>query len=181
MHSLDEFMLNLSTELDRHAVKKANPIYNRERYQLMKSLDSNKASLKERFRAFKALRKKLKRAGHQIYIHETTPQHIHFVRYADDFVISVIGNKDVAKRLTERIQNYIQSDLQLNVSENNIRHTRSDKTPFLGFLLSVGVLGPRVKGRTLERFQRLKTRIRNNRKREYIHHLRMLGEAKKRF
>ena len=128
-----------------------------------------------------ALRKNLKRAGIEMYIHTKMPIHIHYCRYADDFLVGVQGNKELTQEICKKISDMLKSSLHLTVSKAEIKHTRSDKTPFLGFLLSLGVLGPRTKGRTLERFKRLKARYKVLRKSEYIRYLKMLREAEKRY
>ena len=116
-----------------------------------------------------------------MFIHTKTPTHVHYCRYADDFLIGVQGDKELAKNLSNQINNFIKSSLQLTVSDAHINHSRSDKTDFLGFRLSLGVLGARTKGRTLERFKRLKGRYKTLRRAEYIRYIRMLREGQKRF
>lgn len=128
-----------------------------------------------------ALRKNLKRAGIEMYIYTQKPIHIHYCRYANEFLIGVQGNKELAQQISKRVSDLLKSSLHLTVSKAEIKHTRSDKTPFLGFLLSLGVLGPRTKGRTLERFKRLTARYKVLRRSEYIRYLKMLREAEKRF
>ena len=181
MHRLDEFMESLKLKKKILAEKKENPLYASKRDELRKQLDKDKASIRERLRAFKALRKRLKRAGISLYEKTVESKNIYYVRYADDFIIGIQGNKEFAKNILAQVLEFIKSNMHFDVSLFTLSHAKSDKTNFLGFRVSVGVLGARVKGRTLERFERLKARLNVLRKSEYSYYLRMLREAEKRF
>ena len=181
MHRLDHFMESLKSKHKAAAEKKENPLYASRRYELRKQLDKDKASMRERLRAFKALRKRLKRAGILLYEKTVESKHIYYIRYADDFIIGIQGDKQFAKNILARILEFIKSNMHFDVSLNTLSHARSDQTDFLGFRVSIGVLGARVKGRTLERFERLKARLNVLRRSEYSSYLRMLREAEKRF
>jgi RNA-directed DNA polymerase len=181
MHRLDNFMEGFCSKAVVKGKKKENPLYASERYKVRSQLDKEGASLSARLRAFRALRKKLKRAGHVLHLRVEHPRSVHYIRYADDFLIGVCGDKEFAKDVKKKVLNFVKSELNFDVSLSSLSHAKSDKTEFLGFKLSKGVLGPRVKGRTLERFHRLQTRLKDRRAAEYGSYLRMLKEAEKRF
>jgi len=181
MHRLDDFTARLSRELAVPSEKAATPEYTSARYQIRKELDASGASLKQRLRAFTALRRKFRRSGRPMYEHRVRPQYVQYCRYADDFILGVTGSKDRAAQVASQITGFLKSDLHLTVSKHTIYHARSDKCPFLGFRLSIGTMGPRVKGKTVERFEKLKARTKHLRKMEYVTYLRMLKEAEKRF
>jgi len=107
--------------------------------------------------------------------------HLYYIRYADEFLIGVQGDKVLAKKISKQIKDFIKSALHFIISEAHIKHCKSDKTKFLGFLLSQSIIKSHTKGKTLERFKRLKTRYKTLRKAEYIQYLRMLREGEKRF
>lgn len=182
MHRLDLFMEKVISEHKQKAIdKKANPEYESERQKIMMVAKKEKWDLKKRLRANKALRKNFKRSGKELYTTLGKPVYVHYTRYAGDFLIGVQGDKELAKDITKQVEDFIKSSLHLTVSFAKIRHCRSDKTHFLGFRLSLGLLGPRMKGRTLERFKRLQARYKTLRKAEYTRYLRMLREGEKRF
>ena len=63
---------------------------------------------------------------------------INFVRYADDFIVSVIGPKAVACEVKQRIADFLRDELHLTLSEEKTlitHHTR--KARFLGFDITV--------------------------------------------
>jgi len=57
-----------------------------------------------------------------------------YCRYADDFVLGVIGSKEEAKEIKEEIETFIQEELKLEVSaeKTGIHHSK-DGTKFLGY------------------------------------------------
>jgi len=74
-------------------------------------------------------------------IHSVDPfdnkfKRIHYVRYADKFIIGIIGNKDEAVVLRDEIKEYlkINLDLILNKEKTLITH-RSDIKKFLGYTI----------------------------------------------
>ncbi|MEO1374954.1 MAG: reverse transcriptase domain-containing protein [Cyanobacteria bacterium J06635_10] len=62
---------------------------------------------------------------------------VRYVRFADDFLVGVIGPKAAASRLKEAINNYLRRrlKLKLNIEKTNITHHES-RIPWLGFLVS---------------------------------------------
>ena len=63
---------------------------------------------------------------------------LRYVRYADDFVLGVIGSKAEAKRIMKEIKSFINEELKLNVAERKtgIRHAKKG-TRFLGYDIKI--------------------------------------------
>jgi len=59
---------------------------------------------------------------------------LHYVRYADDFIIGVDGSLEDSKKILERVSLFINSNLLLEIKEgtNKIINFRTEKTKFLG-------------------------------------------------
>ena len=57
-----------------------------------------------------------------------------YVRYADDFLLGVIGNKENAEKVKEKVRNKL-SEMNLTMSDEKtlITHARTQKARFLGF------------------------------------------------
>lgn len=57
-----------------------------------------------------------------------------YIRYADDWMIGVIGDKELARSLKEEAKNFLSEDLKLRLSEEktHITHARSELAVFLG-------------------------------------------------
>jgi group II intron reverse transcriptase/maturase len=61
-----------------------------------------------------------------------------YVRYADDFLIGIIGSKDDATRIKEDIKNFLQSKLKLELSDEKTLITHTEKSAkFLGYEIYV--------------------------------------------
>ncbi|WOF79286.1 group II intron reverse transcriptase/maturase [Pseudomonas sp. FeN3W] len=65
---------------------------------------------------------------------------IYYVRYADDWMIGVVGSKELASAVKSRATQFLAENLKLELSEEKtlITHAKSDEASFLGFRLSVG-------------------------------------------
>lgn len=59
---------------------------------------------------------------------------LNYIRYADDFLISVIGSKKDAEMILSQVNDFLISELKLNVnsSKSKITHARVEKAHFLG-------------------------------------------------
>jgi len=59
---------------------------------------------------------------------------IWYVRYADDWIIGIIGTKEIAIKLKELCMKYLLSELkiQLNLDKTKITHASTEKAKFLG-------------------------------------------------
>jgi hypothetical protein len=59
---------------------------------------------------------------------------LQFVRYADDFLIGIIGSKADCLVIREKIQNFLAEGLKmsLNIEKTKITHARDDMALFLG-------------------------------------------------
>jgi retron-type reverse transcriptase len=62
---------------------------------------------------------------------------LNYVRYADDFLIGIIGPRALAERVRSLVQRFLKQRLQLRLNEEKIRVTRAkgNKVPLLGFLI----------------------------------------------
>jgi hypothetical protein len=65
---------------------------------------------------------------------------IRYLRYADDWVIGVCGNKQLAERIKADIKDFLFNDLKLRLSEEktHITNARTEEAHFLGTRLSIG-------------------------------------------
>jgi retron-type reverse transcriptase len=58
-----------------------------------------------------------------------------FVRYADDFLVGIIGTKKEAEEILEGVKNFLKDKLKLEVSEDktSVRNAREEGTRFLSY------------------------------------------------
>ena len=67
---------------------------------------------------------------------DPTYRRLFYVRYADDYLIGIIGNKQEAERLFTEVKTFLNNSLQLEVSEekSGIHHAK-EGTAFLGYVV----------------------------------------------
>ncbi|MBG9747812.1 maturase [Bacillus thuringiensis] len=69
---------------------------------------------------------------------DTTYKRIQYVRYADDFLIGIIGNKDDAQQVKEDISEFLREELKLTLSDEKTLITNSKKrAKFLGYEIAI--------------------------------------------
>ena len=68
---------------------------------------------------------------------DPTFKRVWYVRYADDWLVGVIGSKDDAVTIKTRIAQFLQNELHLELSQEKtlITHARTEKANFLGYEL----------------------------------------------
>jgi hypothetical protein len=65
---------------------------------------------------------------------------VRYLRYADDWIIGVIGSKHLAQTITEEIRQFLKDQLHLELSQEKTRitHAKTEEANLLGVRLSVG-------------------------------------------
>jgi group II intron reverse transcriptase/maturase len=130
LHELDIFMEEIKKTYERNEYRKGSNEY----YSL------------------KGLRNYHKRKGHQDRVKEITKQlrkmptgesfdkdfiKINYVRYVDDFVVSVIGSKKLAEEIREKIKSLLNElKLELNMEKTVITNPLDERIKFLGYEIS---------------------------------------------
>lgn len=109
--------------------------YEQQRYRLAKKLKNEKdEKVREQMTAeIKQLREERNKfpAYNEM---DSNIKRLKYVRYADDFLIGIIGSLDDCKTVKEDIKNYLKEYLQLELSEEKTLITNAQKpAKFLGF------------------------------------------------
>ena len=60
---------------------------------------------------------------------------LHYVRYADDWLIGMAGKKEEAEEVKDKISEFLRNELNLQLSQDKtlITHARNEKARFLGY------------------------------------------------
>lgn len=135
LHELDEFVEQLRVELEQGKERRVNPEYRRieaRRYRLVKA---GKANTKE----FKKLGK-LMRSLPSLDTYDPNFVRIKYVRYADDWLIGVIGSHELAEEIKERVGKFLKDKLALTLSQDKtkITNARTEEAEFLGYRIRKG-------------------------------------------
>jgi len=65
---------------------------------------------------------------------------IKYVRYADDWLIGVIGPRGIAEEIKAKVREFLENELKLTFGEEKakITHAKTEQAQFLGLLISIG-------------------------------------------
>ncbi len=151
LHELDEFMEQQKQAFDQGRGRRKSPEwknlsnhlwYCRKRIDTLKG-DSNPESHTKRQayeQTIRHLSEKQKRLDASDPL-DPTYRRLFYVRYADDYLIGIIGNKQEAERLFTEVKTFLNNSLKLEVSEekSGIHHAK-EGTAFLGYVERVAKL-----------------------------------------
>lgn len=142
LHELDSFLQDLKARYDRGKFKAENPkyrsltqrIYERRRKITRLSLEDNNLM------KINAIKKEVRQLINERFTMRSRDgldpkyRRLQFCRYADDFIIGIIGPKKEALEIMQEIKYYLQEELQLEASEEKSKISKaSTGTIFLGY------------------------------------------------
>ncbi|KAA6305906.1 hypothetical protein EZS27_042440, partial [termite gut metagenome] len=109
------------------------------KYKLVKKLEAEKdvVKRKELSMAIKETVKQRVRIPSNNEMDENY-RRLKYVRYADDWLVGVIGNKEDCKRIKEDFKDYLNTELKLKLSDEKTLITNSrERAKFLGYEVRV--------------------------------------------
>ena len=142
LDKLDKYMKDYAINFEKGIKRTRNKEYvelsnlsNKTRYKLQKVTDeTQKQTLAERIKQWDKERRLLP-TGDQM---DNGYRRISYVRYADDFIVGVIGSKKDCELIKQDIKNFLQEKLQLNLSDEKTLITHAIKpAKFLGYEIYV--------------------------------------------
>lgn len=127
-------MKTLKEQFETGKRRRANPVYIRysnkirflrEKWKSLKEEEGGKEKLQDIQRHIKALQRQRRRlpSGDPF---DCGYKRLYYSRYADDYVIGIIGSKADAERVRQEVQRFIQEILHLTIAEekSHIRHSK---------------------------------------------------------
>ena len=160
LHELDEFMESMRRGFDKGDRRRANPAYvacSQQIAALRREIDAVRADgagdgeVRVRLARIEAVKQDRRKLSS---VDDMDPyfRRLRYCRYADDFLVGVIGSKEDAVRIMADIQRFLADRLNLAVSpEKTWVRDASKGSPFLGFhvcaftLRSAGTMAGRQK------------------------------------
>jgi retron-type reverse transcriptase len=142
MNELDRFVRALSKEVTK-TPSLPNPQMRKEYNNLIaefstQRLGSTLAKYDGSVEAMKAAFRKKKNDHYKKWGRSTgtdSTQFVQYARYADDFVLGIGGPRALAVEVQRRIDNFVKSNLHLEVKQNDIVSRNKGPINFLGFLV----------------------------------------------
>jgi group II intron reverse transcriptase/maturase len=137
LDKLDKFVDGLRSELDKGKHRKHNNAYKRlqdQRLYLAKKGETKSAR-------FERLGKEMRKLP-SMDVNDPNFVRVKYVRYADDWVVGVIGSKDLANQIKERIGTFLKEELKLTLSQEKttVTNAREEEAKFLGYRIKVGTV-----------------------------------------
>lgn len=122
LHELDQFMDELAKQFNKGEERPINPQYSRvtqAKYELRKRMDKEgkKPELVDKFLELDRRQKELPRGDP----YSQRYKRLRYCRYADDLICGVIGSKSDATEIKDLIAQFLQTRLNLQVSENKTK------------------------------------------------------------
>lgn len=147
LHELDTFMETLKSEFTENKTDKTtrnteyrkleNAAISYRKKNNKEWVDLSESERKERAQILRGMKLKVLDTPSRPY-RNVNFKSLRYVRYADDFIIGIIGSKSDAQLLKEKINNYLSGMLKLTLSyeKTKITHT-TDRARFLGYDIKV--------------------------------------------
>jgi group II intron reverse transcriptase/maturase len=135
LHELDEFVEQLQVELEQGKERRPNLEYKRIEARRYKLAKAGKANTRE----FKRLGKQM-RSLPSLDTRDPNFVRIRYVRYADDWLIGVIGSYELAEEIKGRVGKFLKDELALTLSQEKtkITNARTQEAEFLGYRIRKG-------------------------------------------
>jgi group II intron reverse transcriptase/maturase len=143
LHELDKFMEEMKSKFDRGKRRAKNPEYTSYSHQierLRKTIDqlkengqSNSSIILELRNQIREIDKKRKTIPSGD-LYDQTYRRLWYQRYADDFIVGIIGSKQEASEILEQVKDFLHEHLHLELSEakTGVRHAK-EGSRFLGY------------------------------------------------
>jgi RNA-directed DNA polymerase len=142
LHELDLFMEEMRARFDKGVKRRANPAYVvqsqkiaalRKEIDAIRAVGADEAEVRTRLARIEAINRDRRKISS---VDQMDPnfRRLRYCRYADDFLVGVIGSKADAVRIMADIQHFLADRLNLTVSpEKTGVRDASRGSPFLGF------------------------------------------------
>jgi len=135
LNKLDEYVEQLRCELEKGIKRGHNPVYKRLQDRKLYLAKQGKTKTRE----FRELDIQMKRLP-SMDTKDPNFVRVKYVRYADDWLIGVIGSYQLAEEIKQKVGDFLKSRLKLSLSEDKtiITNARSQEAKFLGYRIRLG-------------------------------------------
>lgn len=143
LNELDKYMEEYKTKFDKGKARRKNPEYKKldskiySRRQKLKEVGMDSEKRQVIISEIKELREKMLEipASDQM---DPEYKRLYYTRYADDFIIGIIGSKKDAQEIKNDIQKFLEIKLDIELSQEKTLITHSNKfARFLGYDIAV--------------------------------------------
>jgi group II intron reverse transcriptase/maturase len=142
LDKFDKYVKEYISTFDRGKLRQRNPEskkIEKRKYRLVKKLEKEK-DVEKRKELSKAIKETVKERAAIPSNNEMDEgyRRLKYVRYADDWLVGVIGSKEECKRIKEDFKCYLSTELKLELSDEKTLITNSrERAKFLGYEVRV--------------------------------------------
>lgn len=142
LDKLDKFMENLKSTFDTGRARRTDYhsfAFDRRMKEIRKALNDTQ-DIAERNRLISEMKKVERERLQYPYYNQFDEKYkrIQYVRYADDFIVGIIGSKEDARQIKQKIKEFVSQNLCLELSEEKTLITHANKKArFLGYDISI--------------------------------------------
>ena len=159
LNELDKFVEEIKTDFDNKTPYTLTPQYTklmRKRAQIKRKVDRREKDAPDRNNLI-AEYKEVGKLLRQTPAKDCNDKKIKYVRYADDFIVAVNGNKEDCENIKAKLTEFISSVLKMELSQEKTLITHSnEKAKFLGYDIRVR------RDQTVKPWKNVKQRTLNN-------------------
>ncbi len=141
LHEFDLFMNTMKEKFEKGRERSLNPTYIshtnkirrlRKKWKTLKGKGASKQELQEVQKAIEEVKQQRREAPSGDPF-DSEYKRLYYCRYADDFIVGIIGSKADAERVGQEMRAFLQETLKLTVAEekSHIRHSKEGST-FVG-------------------------------------------------
>jgi group II intron reverse transcriptase/maturase len=150
----DEFIDSLKTKYNSLPISERNPEYRRIEWHIG---NLRRKLIKPKFRTLEEINAIKKEIVENNIKMRTLPSvrrigvQIHYVRYADDWVIGITGPHELAVKIREEVRTFLKDSLRLELSmeKTKITHLGSEFAKFLGHYIRASTLTQNISSRRI--------------------------------
>lgn len=174
MTEFDKFIKQMSQSLPQPApITSEKAKQARKEYQgIIRDISSDRITTTlKKYGTIEAVKKEITRRKKEYYhkwgsregVLTTNKNFIHYVRYADDFILAIGGSKNLAIDTRDKIDFFLKSNLHLEVSHNKVVNRNEGPVKFLGFLVQLSKFRnkTRIKWNKFASIQKYRNRVVN--------------------
>ncbi len=146
LNELDGYMKTFIEQFRKGKRRKRNPDHEKKYTKMRNALQVYKKAIENKqhdeaqhqLKKIKAIKKELHSIPYSNPM-DSTYKRLTYVRYADDFLIGVIGSKEDARSVKEDLTTYLKEALQLELSQEKtlITHASENHANFLGYKIRI--------------------------------------------
>jgi len=138
LNELDKFVEKIATEFHKNRERHYTPEYDKVSWQIEKAQRQLKSASGQDKTALLQRISQLKIERHKTPCKSKTDKVIKYIRYADDFIIGVKGDKSDCERIKQQLSDFIGQTLKMELSEEKTLITHSNQyARFLGYDIRV--------------------------------------------